>query len=117
MRAQKPETKALRRLISESGMTQKEIGKAIELSEHQISNLLNERTKLEVATLRRILNVLGVSLAEYEQHVEHHAAVDSSPPPLEVDALQQSEAILTTLHEAVERTNRLRYSLEQQAKK
>jgi len=117
MSAVRPETKALRHLISESRMTQKEIGKEAGLTEHQISNLLNERTKLEVGTLRRILGVLGVSLAEYEQHVERYGSADSPSPAHEIDALQQIKVILTTLHEAVERTNRLRYSLELQAKK
>ncbi len=65
----------LRRLRIENGLTQEELANRAYLTKGFISQLERDLTSPSVATLKSILDVLGVELAEFFQDMPHPSVV------------------------------------------
>lgn len=65
----------LRRLRMENGLTQEELANRAYLTKGFISQLERDLTSPSIATLKSILDVLGVELAEFFQDMPHPGAV------------------------------------------
>ncbi len=63
----------LRRLRMENGLTQEELANRAYLTKGFISQLERDLTSPSIATLKSILDVLGVELAEFFQDMPHPA--------------------------------------------